>query len=200
MALLVGLTGGIGSGKTVVSDYFSKLGAPVIDTDIVARDIVLPGSSTLEKLTNTFGTQIIDKQGNLNREALRKTAFSKTENKQKLDAIMHPAIREQTLKQINESNYAYCIVVVPLLIETDFKQLVDRILVVTANKQNRVNWIKKRSQLSEEEINNIMQTQTKDEIRLQFADDIIQNNASIKALQAKVEALHQKYLEMASND
>ena len=195
--MLVGLTGGIGSGKTVVSNFFSELGVPIVDTDIIAREVVAPNSPTLKQLTDTFGKQIIDEQGKLDRDVLREIAFDNDDSKQKLDEITHPAIRQQTFEQIDQADYAYCIVVVPLLIETDFKDFVDRILVVTANKQDRVNWIKKRSALSEEEINDIMQAQTQDEIRLKFADDIIQNTSTLEALKDQVETLHQKYLELA---
>lgn len=197
MNLLVGLTGGIGSGKTVVSNHFTELGVSVVDTDVVAREVVAFGSPILTKLAEAFGQQIINADGSLNRDALREIAFTNNSNKQMLDNIMHPAIRKKTLEQIQQADSTYCIVVVPLLIETNFKDLVDRILVITANKQNRIDWIKKRSAISAEQIEDIMQSQTTDKERLQFADDILENNNSIESLKTQINTLHQKYLELA---
>ena len=196
---VIGLTGGIGSGKTLCSDHFHTLGAPIIDTDVIAREVVEPGKPTLEKLSTTFGDQILLSDGSLDRAKLRDIAFSSESNKSKLDNITHPAIRHATRLQIAEVNYPYCIVVIPLLTsESSFSQLLDRVLVVTADQETKVERVKKRSQLSRDDVVRIMKTQLDDRDRLRFADDIINNNSSIKQAHLAVEKLHQNYLELAS--
>lgn len=200
--MIVGLTGGIGSGKTVVSDHFNCLGVPVIDTDIIARDIVQIGSPTLDKLVSTFGNQILHKDGTLNRNVLRNVAFSSPEQKSQLDAITHPAIYNEALKQINTITYDYCVVVVPLLIgadetESKFFKLMDTILVVTAPKHIKIERIKQRSGLTELEIERIMQNQIDDQSRLSYAKQIINNDSDIASAEQSVEQLHHDYLIMA---
>jgi len=197
--MIVGLTGGIGSGKTVVSDHFNFLGVPIIDTDIIARNIVQIGSPTLNKLVNAFGKSILHKDGALNRNALRKAAFSSSEQKNQLDNITHPAIYNEALKQINTIVYDYCIVVVPLLIgadgtESKFIELMDTILVVTAPKQIKIERIKQRNGLTEQEIERIMQNQIDDQSRLKYAQQVINNDSDITSVQQHVEQLHADYL------
>lgn len=195
--LVIGLTGGIGSGKTVASDHFASLGVDIIDTDIIARNIVEPGGPVLKKLAATFGDTILHNNGSLNRNALRTIAFSSNDNKARLDAITHPAIREQTAQQIQASTSHYCIVVVPLLTkESPFLTIVERVLVVTANHDLKVERVKKRSGLSQKEIIDIMQTQLSDEQRLAFADDVIENNNTQACVYKEVEKLHALYLSL----
>ena len=199
--LKIGLTGGIGSGKTVVSNAFKAHGVPIIDTDMIAREVLENNKELINRLVNTFGQTIIDKQHHLIRSKLRDIAFNSEENKKKLDAIMHPAIRQSTLEQINyheQQNAPYCIIVVPLLIETGFIQLVDRVLVVTAPIENRLQWLETRSQLSASEASKIMATQTTDEEKLAAADDHINNESDLSAAQSKVAKLHQYYSNLAS--
>jgi len=167
--LKVGLTGGIGSGKTVVSDAFKLHNVPIIDTDLIARKVLNTEKGLLNQLSTIFGQEIIDKQGQLIRSKLRDIAFKNKENKQKLDAIMHPAIRRTTLEQIHiheQKESPYCIIVVPLLIETGFIKLVDRVLVVTAPFEMRLKWLNKRSQLNTEKATEIIASQTTDKEKL----------------------------------
>ncbi len=192
--LVVGLSGGIGSGKTVVSDHFNALGAPVIDTDVIARQIVEPGSPALEQLCREFGNEILLSDGALNRGALRNIAFSSKQNKAKLDAITHPTIRDEATAQVNSLDATYCILVVPLLnAESTFQSLMGRILIVTANREVKIERVMKRSNLSREEVVSIMSTQLDDSQRLSFADDVIENNTSLNHVYIEVEKLHQRY-------
>lgn len=195
MHFVVGLTGGIGSGKTVVSDYFAELGVPVIDTDVIARKIVEPGQPALQQLVRCFGGGILREDGTLDRDALRNLAFSNDANREKLDAITHPAIRQEAIRQISATKYPYCLVVVPLLKPgTEFTQLTQRILVVTAERETRICRVMERSNLSRRQVEQIMQSQLDDADRLAFADDIIDNNGTIGEARHQAEQLHQKYL------
>ena len=197
-AYVVGLTGGIGSGKTVASDRFKALGAHIIDTDIIAREVVEPGSPTLTQLVDAFGEQILQKNGSLDRTVLREIAFSSPENKAQLDSITHPAIRIETLKQIADADFPYCVVVVPLLSpNSGFSSFMQRVLAVSTDKQTKVKRVKKRSHLSEEEVLAIMNTQLSDAEREEFADDIIRNDGTIEEAQALVDQLHEQYLELS---
>lgn len=198
MPLIIALTGGIGSGKTVASDHFGTLGVPVIDTDIIAREIVEPGQPTLVELCDAFGNDILDSSGKLNRDILRKIAFSNTENKQKLDSITHPAIRTETSRQIGIVEFTYCIVVIPLLTQdSPFIELADRVTVVLADKDIKIKRVMQRSNLSREETIAIMRSQISDEERLEFADDVIHNNSSIEDVHQLVEKLHLEYLRLS---
>lgn len=200
--MLIGLTGGIGSGKTTVSDAFAQLGVPIVDTDIVARDVLESQPQLIKQLSTTFGSEIIDQQGQLDRNALREIAFSSSSNKTKLDQIMHPAIRRQTLSEIaqhnNHTNSAgYCIAVVPLLIETNFKALVDRVLVITAPHERKLAWLKQRSDLEKSQAEAIIQAQTSDEERIRYAHDHIVNDSDVEELVSRVKKLHKKYCQLA---
>lgn len=195
--LKVGLTGGIGSGKTIVSDTFSNIGIPVIDTDVIAREVLKNNTELLLNLANTFGNDILV-DGILNRTILRERAFISNDSKSKLDAIMHPAIRQETLQRIKitetKALQKYCIIVVPLLVETNFKEFVDRILVVTAPHELKLTWLKARSNLSSVQAENIMSKQSSDDEKLTIADDHIENNSCIKELKEKVMQMNDYYL------
>ena len=194
----VGLSGGIGSGKTVASDHFATFGIDIIDTDVIARDIVKPNQPALVKLVSEFGNTILTDNGELNRAELRQIAFSNAQNKAKLDNITHPAIHKASLEKIAQSSSPYCIVVVPLLSkESAFSAMMDRILIVSAELETKISRVEKRSQLSREEVLRIMSTQLSDEQRAEFADDIIENNSSLKHVYTEVERLHQYYLKLS---
>ena len=197
---VIGLTGGIGSGKTLASDRFAELGVSIIDTDVIARDIVEPGQPVLKQLSDAFGEDIIENNGELNRAILRKKAFKNDQSKAKLDAITHPAIRLKTVQEIALANTTYCLVVVPLLSSNSpFIEHMQRILVVTADRDIKIRRVKKRSNLPSSEVERIMQTQLDDQERLKFADDVIKNNGSIDETYAQVEKLHSLYLKLASD-
>lgn len=200
--LKIGLTGGIGSGKTVASDAFQALGITVIDTDIIAREVLTTNHNLLKQLAAAFGGDILDTDNKLIRHKLRDIAFSNAANKQTLDNIMHPAIRQATLDKIKETEHQqehYCIIVVPLLIETGFIELVDRVLVVTAPLERKLEWLEKRSQLNPSEAQKIMSTQTTDKEKIAAADDVICNDKDIHDVQTTVAELHKKYLQLSSD-
>lgn len=198
MTYIIGLTGGIGSGKTVASNHFETLGVPVIDTDVIARKIVEKDMPALAQLVDEFGGAILDSDGNLDRAALRVLAFASDDKKAALDSITHPAIRLETIKQIQNATYPYCIVVIPLLVpDSAFSEFLQRILVVNAQHETKIERVKKRSGLTREEIERIMQTQLSDEERADFADEVINNNGSIEQAQMEVERLHNMYLSIS---
>ena len=197
--LKIGLTGGIGSGKTIVSDAFKELNVPIVDTDVIAREVIIKDESLLLKIVDTFGSEILDKNNTLDRSKLRDIAFINKENKKNLDNIMHPAIRQSTLEEVQnyeDLKHPYCIIVVPLLIETGFIKLVDRVLVVTAPLERKLQWLEKRSQLSPTKANIIMNKQSSDKEKLAQADDVINNDSDIENIHIKVSELHQQYLKL----
>jgi len=195
---VVGLSGGIGSGKTVASDHFATLGVNVVDTDILARKIVEPGAPALIELSTVFGDEILNSSGELDRNELRKRAFENDESKAKLDQITHPAIYKEALEQIRASRSSYCLVVVPLLNkDSAFTAMMDRIVVVAANKETKISRVEKRSKLSRDEVLQIMNTQLSDRQRAEFADDIIKNNSTLEHVYAEVERLHETYLGLS---
>ncbi len=195
--LRVGLTGGIGSGKTAVSDRFEDLGAPVVDTDVLAREVVEPGEPALDELVKHFGKAILDSDGNLDRARLREMVFSDPGKKQRVESILHPAIRrrlQDKLKALEKDDHPYCIIVVPLLVETDFQEMVDRVLVVEAPRERRIQWVMSRSGMSREQVEAVMDTQASSEARRAVAHDIIDNDGSLADLLEKVDRFHAKYL------
>ena len=196
--LRVGLTGGIGSGKTTVSQRFEALGVPVIDTDLLAREVVEPGEPALDRLVAVFGEDILRNDGRLNRERLREMAFADPAAKQALESIVHPAIRERMrvrLEDLESRDVPYCVVVVPLLVETDFQEMVDRVLVVEAQRERRIGWVMERTGMTRAEVERIMDSQATSEERLRVAHDIVHNDGSLRELEKKVDQLHAKYLE-----
>ncbi|GAA6139401.1 dephospho-CoA kinase [Arenicella sp. 4NH20-0111] len=191
---IIGLSGGIGSGKTVVSDHFGHLGVSVVDTDVIARKVVEPGKPALDSLVQEFGSSILNSDGSLNRSNLRELAFASSSNKRRLDAITHPAIRIETVKQINQSEGSYCIVVVPLLYkESPFLAMMNRVLIVTADREVKIARVQKRNNFSRDQVIQIMDTQLSDEKRLEFADDVIKNDSSLEHVYREVEVLHETY-------
>jgi len=201
--LKVGLTGGIGSGKTAVSNLFHELGIPIIDTDIIAHDLVNNDRSILKKIVDIFGPRIIDQSGKVDRKKLAQIVFSNNENKQQLENILHPEIRNEVNRQIlgfNASNTPppYVIIVIPLLLETDFQDLVDRILVVICDERVRIERIKQRDNRSPDEIQAIIASQVSDDKRISTADDIIKNDKDFSTLASGIQHLHEKYTRLST--
>jgi dephospho-CoA kinase len=196
--LIIGLTGGIGSGKTTVSNLFKNLGVPIIDTDVIARELVDNDHSVLEEITDAFGKSILDDDGLLDRNILAKIIFSQEHKKQQLEKILHPKIRTKVEKAIKiyrakPNQPQYIIVVIPLLFETNFHQLIDKILVVIANEENKIKRIIQRDGRTPEDILSIIKSQVSDSKRISEADDIIENNSDIKELETKIQGLHDKF-------
>ena len=195
---IVGLTGGIGCGKTTVSNLFHALGVPVIDADIVARQVVAPGSPCLSTITEHFGPDILLENGELNRSLLRQKVFSNTEDKTWLDNLLHPAIRQRILTELAGVQSAYAILVAPLLLENGLEQYVQRVLVIDVPESVQVKRTLTRDNTSEQQVKAIMAAQLPRQERLNRADDIITNDSSVAELAPKVAALHQQYLQLAA--
>lgn len=198
--LVIGLTGGIGSGKSTVSAIFESLGVPVIDADRLAHELVEPGQPALDDIRDTFGEACIRPDGHLDRAFIRQRVFSDIEEKHKLEAILHPRIRSRILAWIATLNSPYCIVVIPLLLETGQTDLVDRILVVDASENEQRKRVAARDRLTHNVIQAIMDTQTDRETRLAASDDIIENSSDITSLESRIRALHNNYLEFSHDD
>ncbi|HHF4898477.1 TPA: dephospho-CoA kinase [Haemophilus influenzae] len=203
MSYIVGLTGGIGSGKTTIANLFADLGVPLVDADVVAREVVAKDSPLLSKIVEHFGAQILTKQGELNRAALREIVFHHDEEKQWLNNLLHPAIRERMKQQLSEQTAPYTLFVVPLLIENKLTALCDRILVVDVSPQTQLARSAQRDNNNFEQIQRIMNSQVSQQARLKWADDVINNDTDLAQnlphLQKKVLELHQFYLQQAEN-
>ncbi|OOS00989.1 dephospho-CoA kinase [Canicola haemoglobinophilus] len=201
MAYIVGLTGGIGSGKSMIADLFAELGVPIVDADVVARDIVAKGSPLLEEIVLHFGEKVRLENGELNRAELRKLVFQNEQEKLWLNNLLHPAIREKMLQQLHSVDYSYVLWVVPLLIENNLMELCDRVLVIDVEPEIQILRASQRDKNSVELIKQIMQAQVSRELRLSVADDVIENNLSLVEnlanLKQKVAELHRTYLHLA---
>ncbi|RDE68898.1 dephospho-CoA kinase [Aggregatibacter segnis] len=201
MTYVVGLTGGIGSGKSTIAELFAELGVPIIDADLVARQVVEKGSPLLAKIAAHFGPEILLEDGALNRAALREKIFANETQKDWLNQLLHPAIRHEMLRQLAAQQAPYCIFMVPLLIENNLTALCQRILVVDVLEHTQVERACQRDNNQVEQIKRIMQSQVSRQERLKYADDVINNNedliASLPQLKQKVLDLHHLYLQLA---
>ena len=195
---MIGLTGGIGSGKSAASDIFSRLGAPVIDADEIAHALVAAGEPALAEIAGAFGEDILDTAGALDRDALRRRVFADSAERQRLEAILHPRIRQQIQSHINNIHAPYCIVVIPLLLETRQADLVDRILVIDIPETTQISRTAARDSLTREEILAIIDAQAARDTRLAAADDVIDNSGGLDELESRVHRLHERYLEIAT--
>lgn len=201
MTFVVGLTGGIGCGKSSASQFFSDLGIDVIDTDIIARQLTQPNGSAISLIQNTFGSSIIATDGTLDRNKMRDLVFANSELRHKLEQILHPLILKAVIRRIKQSQAPYVIVVIPLLFETnDYNHLIRHILVIDCDEQQQLLRTMERSNLSEQKVRSIMATQVTRETRIQKADDVILNNQDIEYLKAQILLLHHKYLALSKNE
>lgn len=196
--LRIGLTGGIASGKTVVADTFAEFGAVVIDTDVIARDVVQRGEPALAEVIAVFGSQFIDRQGNLDRRKLRAEVFADSGKRERLEAILHPRIRDRTLALAAESNGPYQLIVVPLLLESGFDRLVDRVVVVDCPLDVQRQRLMARDDETAEQIERMLGAQAERHARLAIADDVIDNGGSLDRTRTQVAALHEKYMMLAA--
>jgi dephospho-CoA kinase len=196
--LTIALTGGIGSGKTTVCQLFAELGVPIIDADDIAHELTEQGSPMLDTIARTFGDEFIDAQGQLKRDALRKHVFEAPSARSALEAILHPAIRKAIQHQISLLDSAYCILAIPLLVETRQHDLADRILVVDAPEGTQIERVQQRNNFTDEEVSAIMAAQASRQQRLRIADDIIDNSGSLEQLEQQVNALHEQYQRFSS--
>jgi dephospho-CoA kinase len=196
--LKVGLTGGIGSGKSTVCNAFRELGAPVIDTDELSREVVEPGTPGLSALVSRFGKDILLPDGQLNRSALRNLVFSEPRLREALEAIVHPAIRIRLREELSRHQYPYVIIAIPLLLEKQWLDFVDRVLVVDCNEEQQIERATRRDGSERSLIQKIIASQVSRATRLAAADDIIHNDADLTALRQQVKSLHSYYTKLAS--
>ncbi|RHW76700.1 dephospho-CoA kinase [Colwellia sp. RSH04] len=198
-SFIVGLTGGIGSGKTTVSDYFESLGVNIIDADIIAREVVEPNTHALKQIAQHFDNTILNQDGSLNRALLRTKIFSNEKDKQWLNSLLHPIIRQQILEQCQQATSKYCILVAPLLIENNLLNIVNRVLVVDVSEATQLLRVLDRDCSNEKEVKAIIASQAPRQKRLSHANDIIQNeNIDLMQLKKKIDDLHQRYLNLVS--
>lgn len=201
MTYVVGLTGGIGSGKSTIAGLFAELGVPIVDADLVARQVVEKGSPLLAEIAAHFGPEILLEDGTLNRAALREKIFANEMQKHWLNQLLHPAIRHEMLRQLAAQQAPYCIFMVPLLIENNLTALCQRILVIDVLEHTQVERAGQRDNNQVEQIKRIMQSQVSRQERLKYADDVINNNedliAGLPQLKQKVLDLHHLYLQLA---
>lgn len=194
---VVGLTGGIGSGKTTVANVFAELGITLVDADIVAREVVAKGSAGLNAIVAHFGTQILTPEGELDRGKLRQRIFSHDEERLWLNQLLHPMIRQTMLTQVNQATSPYVIMVVPLLFENGLDSLVNRVLVVDIAPELQISRTVKRDKVDAAQVHNIINSQWSRAAKLASADDIIDNQGEISHLTQEVLALHQRYLQLS---
>lgn len=198
MRYTVALTGGIGSGKSTVADAFSHLGVNVIDADVIARQVVEPGTPALLAIAARFGQQMINDDGALNRRSLREHIFAYAEDKTWLNALLHPLIQQETRRQMQAASSSYVLWVVPLLVENNLAANADRVLVVDVPKETQIQRTILRDRVSREHAERILAAQATREQRLAAADDVIENMGPPDAIASDVARLHEKYLMLAS--
>ena len=195
----IGLTGGIGSGKSLVADGFARHGASVIDTDLIAHQLTAAGGLALPALRSAFGPECIAEDGAMDRAAMRQRVFSDVNQRRLLESIVHPLIAEQVQQAAAQANGAYLVFVVPLLVESGrWKDRVDRVLVVDCPESLQIERVVQRNGLPREQILAILQAQASRAERLAAADDVIVNDADLESVEREVERLHQTYLAFAA--
>jgi len=195
---IVGLTGGIGSGKTTVANMFAELNVAIVDADIVAREVVAPGSPSLAEIAQHFGPEFIDDNDELNRTLLRTRIFNHPEDKAWLNQLLHPLIRQNLLAQAKQAPGVYCLLVAPLLVENKLHTLVDRVLVVDVSEATQLKRTLKRDTSSAQEIKLIIDSQASRQQRLEVADDVLLNESeNLVQTQKQVAEIHEKYLQIA---
>ena len=198
--MIVGLTGGIGSGKSVVGNFFTELGIDVIDADHVSKNILDENKSAKKLFVEHFGDKFIDKNNNIDRALLRDEIFKDENKKEALESIIHPLVREEVFNFIKNSQSIYKIVMVPLIYETNSQDFYDKILVVECSEENQINRASKRDNKTNDDIMNIIKNQATSEQRKSIADEVINNDSSLNELKNQVIKIHQKFLGIDIND
>ncbi|MGU3524455.1 dephospho-CoA kinase [Enterobacteriaceae bacterium C23F] len=197
MGYTVALTGGIGSGKSTVANAFADLGTHVIDADIIARQVVEPGSTALQAIVTRYGAEMLLADGSLNRRQLRERIFTHADEKAWLNALLHPLIQQETQRQMQQATSPYVLWVVPLLVENKLWQKADRVLVVDVSEETQLKRTMQRDHVSEDHAKQILAAQATREQRLAVADDVIDNNGAPDAIALDVARLHARYLKLA---
>jgi len=194
--LIIGLTGGIGSGKSVASDKFKSLGITIVDADVASRTVVEPGKPALKEIEDHFGSGIITAEGKLDRNNLREIIATDPEERKWLESVTHPKIGEQITKEISESTSLYTLFVAPLLLETNSQEMCSRVVVVDVPKDVQIQRTAKRDKVSPNQVEQMVAAQMEREKRLEKADDVLLNSGTIEDLEKQVEELHKKYIQM----
>lgn len=194
---VVGLTGGIGSGKTTVANLFASLGVPVIDTDLLSRELVAPKQTALKKIVGHFGQDILEHSGELDRKKLRDIIFHHKGERQWLENLLHPLIRKKATEQIKSLSSSYCLLVIPLLFEKNLTAWVDHTLTIDCHVNEQIKRVTARDNINADAATNIIQTQLSNKERISKADDTIKNHDDISQLKHQVSDLHHKYLTLA---
>ncbi|MCP4598128.1 dephospho-CoA kinase [Neptuniibacter sp.] len=194
---VVGVTGGIGSGKSAATDILSQLGVTVVDADIVAREVVEPGEPALQAIKEYFGSEVIATNGSLDRAALRKLVFSNNDNREWLEKLLHPIIRKSIIEQLNRSNGDYAVLASPLLLETDQYQLVDHVVVIDVPVEIQLQRTMSRDNNNEEQVKAIINAQMARQERLDKADSVISNDSDLAHLDTEISTLHEQLIQLA---
>ncbi len=194
--LRIGLTGGIASGKSTVADLFAENDVPIIDTDVIAHQLVRPGEPALDEIRSAFGVEVFNAQDELDRGALREIIFSDSSRREELESILHPRIRDEAIAQSEAADGTYQVIVVPLLVGSPLQQFIDRVLVVDCDENTQVSRLLARDAENEDQARRIIAAQASRDERLSLADDIIFNNDDIASTRRQVEDLHRKYLSL----
>lgn len=197
MTMVIGLTGGIGSGKTTVAERFGRYNIDIIDADIVAREVVEPGTPGLEAIVEKLGTDILLTDGTLDRSKLRQAIFDDNSLKDWLNALLHPMIREQMKADIAQATSPYCLLVIPLMVENNLQTMTHRLLVVDVDEEVQIARTRQRDKVDASHVQKILAAQASRQERLDAADDVINNNGDSNELDGAVSELHQQYLAMS---
>ena len=197
--LVVGLTGGIGSGKTTVANAFARHDVPLIDTDMIARELVAPGQPALEAIVAHFGKSVLSPDGELDRPKLAEIVFASAEQRAELERILHPRIRQVVQTRLADLDTPYCLIIIPLLTETGGYPFLDRVLLVDVSEETQIARTMTRDGLERQQVEQILASQSSREQRRALADDIIDNNGDPATIQQQVDALHQHYLRLAES-
>ncbi|EJO2018125.1 dephospho-CoA kinase [Vibrio vulnificus] len=201
MALVIGLTGGIASGKTTVANLFQQhFAIDIVDADIVARQVVARGSAGLTAIVDHFGVDILTHEGELDRGQLRQRIFAHSEEKQWLNALLHPMIRRKMIEDLAQVSSPYALLVVPLLVENQLQTLCDRVLVVDVEEKTQLQRTMVRDGVDEQQVRAILKAQASRHERLALADDVIKNESKDQNLLQQITDLHQKYLAMSKQN
>lgn len=194
---VVGVTGGIGCGKSTICREFAALGAPIVDTDEVAREVVAQGTPGLAAIVERFGPEVLAADGTLDRRRLRSIVFADDASRRWLEALLHPLIRARTEEHVRAAKHPYCLVCIPLLVERSGASRVDRVLVIDCPEEIQIARVMARDKLTAPEVEAIMRTQATRAARLAVADDVIENIGNVETVRPAIRALHRQYLDLA---
>lgn len=196
--LAIGLTGGVGCGKSTVAALFQQRGAPVIDADVITRELTVPGTQSLRRIIETFGAHLLLPDGQLNRRALRRFVFAKPTARRQLEAILHPRVRAEIAWRLGQLSTPYGIAVIPLLVESGMHDITDRVLVVDCEESQQIERVSARDESSPDAVRAIIATQASRAARFAVADDVIVNDGVPGNIETEVERLHTLYLDLAA--